>query len=383
MRGLGEEVLRRRADRDVRDQRWLDPEAPVRLLIGPAGSAGQAWQWSRAAERHLPGVSARTVTAEGRAGPGLDFPRDIHLSRRAQLHGTRARRAAVLRATHVLSEGARSLLGDPFAGSVLEDLPAFERAGIRTGILLHGSEIRDPHRHAGRDPHSPFSPGGGADPAYVARLVELVGRTRDRVDRFPGPVLVSTVDLLDDVPGATWLPVVVDTTGLAEAAAGRPVLQRPVPVVLHVPSNRRLKGTDAVEAAMAGLQRRGLVEYRRLEGVRHRDMAAALADADVVIDQVVLGNPGVLLTEALAAGRLAVAHLTPTVRERLADADPASGEPPVLEADPVTIGAVVEQAVTDRDPHAALAARGPAWARARHDGRMSARVLDEALLGTR
>ena len=42
--------------------------------------------------------------------------------------------------------------------------------------------------------------------------------------------MVSTPDLLLDLPGAVWLPVVVDTELWRP---GPPVLEREVPVVLH------------------------------------------------------------------------------------------------------------------------------------------------------
>ena len=46
---------------------------PVRLLIGPANFAGQAWEWSRAVERELPSVSATAMSVR-RAG--LEFASD-------------------------------------------------------------------------------------------------------------------------------------------------------------------------------------------------------------------------------------------------------------------------------------------------------------------
>ena len=36
-------------------------DTPVRLLVGPANFAGQAWAWARAAERHLDGVGATVM----------------------------------------------------------------------------------------------------------------------------------------------------------------------------------------------------------------------------------------------------------------------------------------------------------------------------------
>lgn len=369
VRAVGETVLRLRAERAVRSQPNFH-RAGTRLLIGPANTAGQGWAWARAVERHLPGVSGLSLSvADASGSPGLAFPHDVWLTRSMQLRALAAHRQRMLGATHVISESARPELGDFFSGSLLADLPTLRRAGIAAAVLLHGSEARDPAAHAGLYPHSPFR---GDPDDYQRRLQALVARTRATLEAAGCPVLVSTPDLLDFVPGATWLPLVVDVDAFATDA---PVLERDRPVVLHAPSNPRLKGTAAIEATLTDLDSRGLLTYRRLQGVPHAEMAAAIAESDVLVDQVVLGNPGVLLAESLAAGRVVVAHLSEQVRDRMALGDPDGRPAPVVQADPTTIGQLIEQVVDDRTAYREMAAQGPGWARRNHDGRRAAEVL--------
>ncbi|WP_298891285.1 hypothetical protein [uncultured Serinicoccus sp.] len=375
--------VRRRADVELRALAPM-PTADRRLYLGPWNTAGQAYAWARAAERHLPGVAAQNLVAHRAATAGsFRYPADHEMSALAQrghvreIHGARVLREA----THVVLESGRPVLGDLHAGSMLADVPTLEAAGIRHAVLYHGSEIRDLRGHAEAYAHSPFH---GPWDDYLRTLQAVVDRNRRELADYAGPVLVSTPDLLDVLPGATWLPLVVEVERFAEAA-GAPVLARPRPVVLHAPSNPRLKGTDAVERVLEGMQSAGLVEYRRLTGVPHAQMAAFVGDADVVVDQVVLGNPGVLLAETLAAGRLAVAHLAPGVRDRMAQADRehgGDGVVPVLDADPDTLEEVLRRVLEDRGRHTGLAARGPAWARRHHDGAHAAEVLDRVLLST-
>ena len=45
----------------------------VRLVIGPANFAGQAWQWAKAVERARPDVSTTVVAVRNEV---LDFPAD-------------------------------------------------------------------------------------------------------------------------------------------------------------------------------------------------------------------------------------------------------------------------------------------------------------------
>lgn len=378
VRELAALPVRRRADAELRALVHMPP-AGRRLYVGPWNTAGQAWEWARAAERHLPDLAAQNLWAQrSLAQAHFRYRADHEISVLAQrghvraVHGGRVLREA----THVLHESGRPVLSDFHAGSMLDDLPELERAGIRPAVLYHGSEVRDLREHAERYPHSPFRVPEGDWDDYFRTLQAVVERNRADLARWQErglPVLVSTPDLLDVVPGATLLPLVVDVDRLAAAgeASGVVPLARERPVVLHAPSNPRLKGTHAVEEVLEGMQRAGLVDYRRLSGVPHEQMAAFVADADVVVDQVVLGNPGVLLTESLAAGRLVLAHLSQEVRATWG----AGQEPPVVEADPGTLREVLDDVLGGRTAYQELAARGPSWARTHHDGRRSAEVL--------
>ncbi len=379
VRELASLPVRRRADAQLRALAPM-PSGSRRLYVGPWNTAGQAWEWARAAERHLPDVAAQNLWAQRSLSQShFHYRADHELSVLAQrgrvreIHGERVLREA----THVLFESGRPVLSDFHAGSMLDDVPALEAAGVGHAVLYHGSEVRDLREHAERYPHSPFRVPERDWDDYLRTLQSVVDRNRADLDRYDGGVLVSTPDLLDVVPDATLLPLVVDVDRFARAAeaSGTAPLERPRPVVLHAPSNPRLKGTRAVEQVLEGMRSAGLVDYRRLSGVPHGQMAAFVADADVVVDQVVLGNPGVLMTESLAAGRLVVAHLSEGVRARWGEGE----EPPVVEADPDTLREVLQQVLADRPSYQELAARGPGWARRHHDGRRSAQVLADRL----
>jgi hypothetical protein len=365
------------------------PSAERRLYLGPWNTAGQAWAWARAAERHLPGTAAQNLWAQRSLSQShFHFPADHELSALAQrgrvrqIHGERV----LQEATHVLFESGRAVLADFHAASMLDDVPAIEAAGLRHAVVYHGSEIRDLREHAERYPHSPFRVPEREWDDYFRTLQSIVEKNRADLQRYAAsgaPVLVSTPDLLDAVPEAAVLPLVVDVDRFAGAAAGGVApLERDRPVVLHAPSNPRLKGTAALETVLEGMQSAGLVEYRRLRGVPHAQMADFVADADVVVDQLVLGNPGVLMTEALAAGRVVVSHLSDEVRgrwgasdESLSALDRIEADVPVVEADPDTLREVLEEILGERAAYQALASRGSDWARRHHDGRRTAEVL--------
>ena len=49
--------------------------------------------------------------------------------------------------THVLSESGLAVFGRLNGGLLADDLPELRRAGVRTALLFHGSDIRSPDRH--------------------------------------------------------------------------------------------------------------------------------------------------------------------------------------------------------------------------------------------
>jgi hypothetical protein len=341
--------------------------AGVRLVIGPANFAGQAWQWAKAVERARPDVATTVVAVRNEV---LDFPADYavpdDLYRWARW--SREQQRWVERSfTHVLLDGVRPLTGPLLAGDARRDAASFRRAGLRVALAAHGSEIRLPSRHRELYPYSPF------DPALpeTQRLQARAERFGGVLARDQGPTYVSTPDLLDFAPKAQWLPVVVDAEAWHSDA---PVLERARPVVVHIPSNPFLKGSAAADAALRRLHDAGRIEYRRLEGIAPGRVPGLVADADVVLDQLVLGCYGVMAVQAMCAGRLVVAHVAEHVRARL----PAGL--PVVESGPADVEAVIDQVLAERERYRSMAAEGPGYAAELHDGRRSAAVLG-AFLG--
>ncbi|NHC43836.1 hypothetical protein [Motilibacter aurantiacus] len=333
------------------------------LLIGPANMAGQGWEWARAAERGL-GVDAEVLTV---TRGNLAFVSDTRVSAQDFARNPAWQRgwtAHVLdTATHTLLEAGRPLLGTLHGRDFAADVDVLRSAGIAVGLVFHGSEIRDPRRHAELYAESPFR-----DPhaELTARLQRQVDELAPKVAAFDGPRFFSTPDLLDDVPGGLWLPVVIDTSVWAPQAEP---LQRARPVVVHAPSNKALKGTARIEPVLAELEAEGLIEYRRLEGIPPEQMPAALADADVVLDHFVIGNYGVLTCQAMATGRVSVSHISDRVRSRV------PSPIPTIEATAGTLADVLRGICADRDAARATAAQGPAFVTEFHDGRYSAAVL--------
>lgn len=342
---------------------------PRRLFIGPVNSAGQGYAWARAAEL-LPGVASADFMYRN-PGDVFVFPADHAVPTPFFVSSgpwQRAQQRAVLRRfTHVILESGRHLFGPD--GTVMDQIDSLRGAGLKVALLWHGSDIRVPSVHAASEPDSPFR---GERYHETARLEEIALRNRALIADSGLSVYVSTPDLLQYAPAATWLPVVVDVERWANAATA-PALDRRRPIVVHAPSNAGLKGSELIADTVARLDAEGLIEYREVGGVPADRMPAVYGNADIVLDQFALGIYGVAACEALAAGRLVVSHVSDATRSAVHQR--TGLELPIVEARADQLETALRDVVADRERYRAVASAGPGFVRTVHDGRRSAEVL--------
>ncbi|MCK2036327.1 hypothetical protein KZC51_09270 [Microbacterium sp. SSW1-49] len=331
------------------------PPTLTRVLIAPANYAGQATQWARALEQAVAHLGARSLAVESAFG----FPADARVSRRVFQNSPRWQRAQSTAAegfSHLLVES----LIPPFGRLARRDLRrqlARLGTGISVAFVCHGTDVRS----AGR-PHEELT-------SAERQADRIARRNRSLLAQLSGPVFVTTPDLLDDVPDATWLPVVIDVERWR--AHARTVV--PGMRVVHIPSSSALKGTAMVDPVAQLLHAEGVIDYRTASGVRHDRMPGELSRADVVLDQFVLGSYGVAACEAMAAGCVVVGHVTPVVRDRVRAA--TGRDLPIVEATPATLSSVLRRLAADPAERARIAEAGSAFTGAVHDGRLSADIL--------
>ena len=199
----------------------------------------------------------------------------------------------------------------------------------------------------------------------------------ERSERLAHREFFSTYDLAESVPRGEHLPLAIEAERWERAAAENPLpdpLRRDGvhgPVVIgHAPTNRLIKGTRHVLAAVEAL--RGefpKLELRLIERTPWAEMPAFLAGCDILVDQLHMGWYGLLAIEGMAEGKTVVAYL----REDFVGREP---ELPVVNAEPATLTATLRELIREPQRRIAIGARGPAYVRRVHDTRVvGARLL--------
>lgn len=345
----------------------IAPDTSIRVYIGPTNYAGQGYQWARALEASDERIGARSMAIS--LPVGFAFP--VHtsvplavnnISRRWQ----RAEFCATLGYTHVLFEAERTLFGTLFDRDIRREAAAFARSDVSVAYMAHGTDVRSPLRHMQQTPWSYFKD----DTALTSVLQADADRNLRLLEETTCPVFVSTPDLLDDVPGSRWCPVVVDLTVWQQRSVKT---MNDIPVVSHIPSSGASKGTHLIADAVQMRAGRGQIEYNTMTNVPAHEMPARVASSDIVLDQFRTGSYGVAACEALASGCIVIGHVLPSVRDRVLQETGLTL--PIVEATPDTIGSVLDELLADQERRTEIAALGRPFVEAVHSGALSALVL--------
>jgi glycosyltransferase involved in cell wall biosynthesis len=83
-----------------------------------------------------------------------------------------------------------------------------------------------------------------------------------------------------------------------------------VPLIVHAPNHRNVKGTEFLLRAVERLQARGIAcELRLIEGIPRHEALALYDAADIIADQFILGGFGIFALEGMALGKPVLTYL--------------------------------------------------------------------------
>jgi glycosyl transferase family 1 len=283
----------------------------VRVLHCPTETGGHAWGLSRA-ERAL-GVQSDVMV---RHSSWLEFPCDVDLRLRDHALPVRLLRLGrfflhAVRTYDVFHFNWGMSLLDHRAWHVHHwDFPLLKRLGKRIIVTFQGCDAR--MKMLSRERLS-TSACAECDVAWCTPAMDALRQERiQKVCAYADHVFAVNPDLMHYLPGAEFLPYasVNPNEWTAGGTSVVPAARRGPFRILHMPTNRSIKGTKYVEQACAQLRAEGLpVELMLVERVPHGQVKALIAQADAVVDQLLIGWYGALTVEAMAMGKPVLCYL--------------------------------------------------------------------------
>ncbi|WP_417326351.1 hypothetical protein [Halarcobacter sp.] len=96
----------------------------------------------------------------------------------------------------------------------------------------------------------------------------------------------------------------------------REIKTNKVPTIVHAPSNRGIKGTEYIEKAIEKLKEKGLnFQYKRVEKIPNHIAQEIYKEADIIVDQLLIGGFGTLAVEGMGYGKPVVCYILDDVKK--------------------------------------------------------------------
>ncbi len=199
-----------------------------------------------------------------------------------------------------------SLIDPPWRKHFLLDLPFYPKR-IKKAMIFQGSDSRIAYPEAVLESRemektlgytlSRTTADGLIPEAQIERKLARINKISSYVDRvfYVNPDLAAALG--DDAEFMPY-PVLLPPSSASSSVASRKPMR-----VLHLSTNRVLKGTGLIEAALKQAQKHANIETRILVKTTRAKAIEGIEWADVVIDQMCLGWYGMQAVEALARGK--------------------------------------------------------------------------------
>jgi hypothetical protein len=351
----------------------------MRVLHLPSSTGGNAWGLAQG-ERAL-GLDSQVLVASQN---WLAYPADIELGLEHRSNVAKLVRLAeaylrVRGRFEILHFNAgMSLIHAPHRGLNLLDLPFYpERTGLF--VTYNGCDARQKFPTIARARICACR----ADDCYhgsceYGRYDGLRARAIEKMARYARHMWALNPDLLHFLPThkSSFLPYTV-ASGFqwAPAQFARKRLR-----IVHAPTNRAAKGSAHILAALERLQSKHAdsFELNVIEGMPHAQAMRMYADADLVVDQVLVGWYGALAVETMAMGKPVIARIAQEDLQFLPAEMARDVREAVIDADPDTIEQVLRRCIEDRDFLAHRAEAAATYARRWHDPRYVAGITKTA-----
>lgn len=161
----------------------------------------------------------------------------------------------------------------------------------------------------------------------------------------------------DFFPNVHILPAVIDI----DQYSPKSLKANKKPLFVHAPTSPELKGTKFILRAIEILQQEYDFDFQLIQGMSHEQAKLVYQQADLIIDQILLGSHGVLAIEAMAMEKPVVCWISDYMRDKYFD------DLPIIIANPDTITGVLRNVLGNMDMLAELGKRGRKYVEKNHN----------------
>lgn len=167
--------------------------------------------------------------------------------------------------------------------------------------------------------------------------------------------VVQDPELLAFCPDAILIPRIINLKQRGKIKDPSKVALKDSPVlIVHAPSNPSAKGTQIIEDALSKLENHSELsfKYKRLISRSNANTLEEFKKADIIIDQILIGAPGVVTLEGWSLGKSVVCYFNKNVEQFYGE------QQPVFNANPDNITQVLYEAIASENLRKKVSASG-------------------------
>ena len=139
-----------------------------------------------------------------------------------------------------------------------------------------------------------------------------------------------------------------------------PVQDKSRPLIVHCPSNKGIKGTQAVLRLIEELKASHDFEFKLIHDMPRDEALSIIRNCDIMLDQFVLGHHGLVALEAMALGKPTICYLKPSMVSEYPDL-------PIVNANQENLKEVVKDLLEDGPRRYEIGLRSRAYVEKYHD----------------
>ncbi|MBM3175506.1 MAG: glycosyltransferase [Chloroflexi bacterium] len=350
----------------------------MRILHCPANVGGNSWTLSRA-ERKL-GLDSDVMVFRK---DWLEYPVDInlHLSKNSKAS------SAFRLLTFFLGALAHYDVfhfnfGSSFLPQVrdlgifeLSDLPVLRGLGKKIVVTYQGCDVRQKDFCVRNYAISACAELDCYGSRCTSKADALKKRRAEKFGRYSHKMFAISPDILRFLPKhADLLPC--PRVDLSQWQPVKKKVDKRL-VIVHSPTNRACKGTKYILDAVERLKVKSAHEIELIlaENIPHSKVHELYRQADVAVDQLLVGWYGGFAVEMMALGKPVVCYIR---EEDLKFIPPQMKKDlPIINANPETVYEVLEHLVVERDGLLSIGERGRAYVERWHDPVKIARKMKQ------
>lgn len=261
------------------------------------------------------------------------------------------------------------------------ELKVYKLLGKKVIFHFVGSDIRDPNYLKWKTHHiEDYLNGNDHQQRSQPWQVKLI---RD-AEKYADQIFVSTPDLIEICPRATYFPLVLNQENYkSELNSVHPsnnlFFKTDKIKILHAPSNPALKGTSIITKTLENLQKEFNFEFINtldlhidtgtVYPVSRYQLFQLYKEADLVIDQLIIGWYGVQSLEALMANCLVICYIDQNLSSYLGE------DCPLIRANAENLGKVIAEIL--ENPPAKQMVQTANWIEKNHSLRSVGQLLTD------